>query len=99
MKLNKIIRIGIVGTGGMAQSHATKLSKIPNVKLAACADIFPERSQAFAQKWNIPGVYTDYKKMLDMEKLNGISVVTSDNMHAPVSLYALKKKVAVLFPN
>jgi predicted dehydrogenase len=94
--MKKTIRLGIIGTGGMAHSHAGSYQRMSDVKVVACCDISQERARAFAQKFNIPGNYTDYKKMLDTEQLDAISNVTIDSMHAPISIAALKKGIAVL---
>ncbi len=92
----KSIRLAIIGTGGMANAHAGRFSKMPGVRLVACADLQRERVEAFAAKWNIPGAYTDYKALLAAEQLDGVSVVASDRVHAPIALAALKAGLHVL---
>jgi len=91
-----MINIGIIGTGGMAHGHAGSFQKIKGVKIVACCDISQERAQAYADKFGIPSVYTDYREMLNKEDLDGLSNVTIDAMHAPISLAAIGKKIAVL---
>ena len=44
-------RVGLVGCGGIAQVHGEALSSLEGVELLACADIRPERAQAFAGKF------------------------------------------------
>jgi predicted dehydrogenase len=92
----KTIRLAIIGTGGMAHAHAGRYSKMPGVRLVACADVQRERAEAFAARWNIPGIYTDYQALLDAESLDGVSIVASDRVHAPIALAALKSGVHVL---
>jgi len=91
-----MIKIGIVGTGGMAHAHAEAYSKIKGVKVTACCDICPDRRQSFAEKWRIPRTYSDYRQMLEKEGLNGISNVTIDSAHAVVSLAAIARNIPVL---
>jgi predicted dehydrogenase len=91
-----MIRIAIIGTGGMAHAHATHFSKIKGVQLTACCDVDAGRAAAFAQKWNIPRHYSDYNTMLNSEKLDAVSNVTPDKMHAPVALAVLKHKLHIL---
>jgi predicted dehydrogenase len=91
-----MIRIAIIGTGGMAHAHAGNFSKIKGVQLAACCDVEAGRAAAFAQKWNIPRHYTDYNAMLDSEKLDAVSNVTPDKLHASVALAVLKHKLHIL---
>ena len=49
-----MIRLAILGTGGMAQRHAEEFQKIEGVKLVACADIHLAVALKFAEKNNIP---------------------------------------------
>jgi predicted dehydrogenase len=91
-----VIRLGIIGTGGMANDHARRFRKIRGVKLAACCDIRGERAKAFAAAHDIPRWYTDHLTMLDDGGLDAVSVVTVDAAHAPVSLAAVERGLAVL---
>jgi len=91
-----MVKIGIIGTGGMANAHATEFKKIKGVKLAACCDISAERAEAFAKKHEISKVYTDYRAMLGKEKLDGVANVTPDAMHAEISLAVIEHGVAIL---
>jgi predicted dehydrogenase len=55
-----MLRIGILGMGGMGWFHASRYFQIPNVKLAAIADIRPERLEArHAVKINIENEMAD----------------------------------------
>ncbi len=91
-----MIKVGIVGTGGMAHAHAGGYKKYKGAKLIACCDIDKERVQKFAEEFNIPAAYTDYNEMFANEKLDAISNSTSDNMHAPISIAAARNKINVL---
>lgn len=91
-----MIRIGIVGTGNMAKQHAKNFNAIKSCKVVACADIVPGRAKEFAEKHGIAAAYEDVGKMLDTEKLDGVSVVTVDSAHAAPSIEAIKRKIHVL---
>jgi predicted dehydrogenase len=91
-----MIRLGIIGTGGMANDHARRFGKIKGVKLVACCDIREDRAKAFAAKYDIPRWYTDHRRMLDDGGLDAVSVVTVDAAHAPVSLAAVERGLAIL---
>ena len=91
-----MIRIGIVGTGNMARQHANYFKAIKGCRVAACADIKPGRAQEFAAKHGIPAAYETVEEMFDRERLDGVSVVTVDAAHAPVSLAAVRRGIHVL---
>jgi predicted dehydrogenase len=91
-----MIKLGIIGTGGMASAHAQSFSGMKGVTLAACCDIDEKKAREFAGKWHIPRWYVDYDDMLDSEILDAVSNVTVDIMHAPISLAAIARGLAVL---
>jgi predicted dehydrogenase len=91
-----MVRLGIIGTGGMANTHAKAFQGIKGVTLAACCDIVEEKARDFAKRWGIPRRYTDYREMLGGEKLDAVSIVAVDAMHAPISLAAIDAGLAVL---
>ena len=91
-----MIRIGIIGTGVMGSAQAELFQKIKGLKIVACCDASKPRAEAFAAKFNVPASYDNYEEMLDREKLDGVSNVTPDSMHAQVALATLKRRVAIL---
>jgi len=93
---NGVLRIGIIGTGGMGNHHASEFTKMKDVKIVACCDISEQRRKAFAEKWKVPAVYADYCEMLEKEELDGVAVVTVDAMHAPISIAAIEEGIPVL---
>lgn len=91
-----MMRIGIVGTGGMATCHVDQARKIKGVMLAAGADISEERAREFCGKHGIPKYYTDYREMFDRERLDGVCNVTPDSIHAEVAIAAARKGLHIL---
>jgi predicted dehydrogenase len=91
-----MLKIGVIGTGGMARGHAKSFQSIPGVEVTACCDLFEDKVKAFAAEFNIPRTYTDFRKMLATEKLDGVTVVSTDATHAAISLAALARRVPVL---
>jgi predicted dehydrogenase len=91
-----MIRLGIIGTGGMANAHATQYATLKGVQIVACCDIDPKRSSEFAKTWKVPHSYGDYNELLAKEQLDAVDNVTVDAMHAPISLAALAKGLPVL---
>ena len=88
--------MGIIGTGGMAHSHAQAFQRIKGVELTACCDISEGKAREFARKYQIRSVYTDHEKMLAKEKLDASSNVTPDTMHAPISIAVARRGIHIL---
>jgi predicted dehydrogenase len=81
------LRIGIVGTGGMANAHAEHFSKLKGVTLTSCLDVVPGRAQAFAQKHGIARAADSMQDLL--EEVDAVALVTPDRFHAAGALQAL----------
>lgn len=90
------VRLAIIGTGGMAHAHAGRFKAIKGCTVTACCDIVPGRAIAFAEKFGIPHAYQSAAEMLKHERLDGVSIVTTDKAHAPMALLAIKSGVAVM---
>lgn len=91
-----MIRIGIIGTGGMARWHVEQAKKIKGVTIVSGADVSEERVKAFCGEHGIPKYYTDYREMIAREKLDGICNVTPDSVHAEVAIAAARKGLHIL---
>jgi len=74
----------------MAYAHADGYAKLPGVEIVACADIVPANAESFAAKWGARGVYTDYRKMLKVERPHIVSVCVWPHLHAPIVIATAK---------
>lgn len=92
----KTIRIGIIGTGGMAEHHGRGYAKIPGVEMVACCDVDRTAAEAFAARFHIPAVYTDYEKMLREAGLDAVDNITPDALHAPIAFAAAEHGLHIL---
>ena len=93
--MNKL-RIGIIGCGGMAKSHASRFSMIlERVEVRAVCDVIRERAEEVAQHLpNDPIIATDYRTILDY--VDAVLVVLPHDLHHPVSLTCLNAGKHVL---
>jgi UDP-N-acetyl-2-amino-2-deoxyglucuronate dehydrogenase len=88
------IRFGIVGTGGIANHHATGLQALAaDAEMVACADVLPGRAQAFAAKYKIPHAYESAREMLDAGGLDVICVCTPHPQHAEPLILAAERGI------
>lgn len=92
----KEIRIGIIGTGNLANTHATHYNSIPGVRLAACCDLNRERAEEFAKTHNVEKVYDTFEELVKDPTLDAVSVVTWNNAHCKATIAALEARLHVL---
>ena len=99
---SKKIRIGIIGTGWIAESHVYSMLKQPDVEIVAGCDLIPGKAKAFFEKeTDLTDVKTDYashKEMLADKSLNldAVCICTYNCQHAPCAIDALNAGLHVL---
>ena len=98
VKTGKKLRVGIIGTGGIAHPHMAAYLKFSDVEVVAGCDLVPGKAEAFFNEFGVSGVhtYTDYTEMLDKEALDAVSICTYNCQHAEPTIYALNHGVNVL---
>ena len=96
---SKKVKIGIIGTGWIAEAHAACYKRCPDVEIVALADIVPGKAEKFAKDNGIEGarIYNSDRELIDNEKdIDAESVCTYNRQHAPCTIYALENGVNVL---
>jgi predicted dehydrogenase len=95
--MDKKVRIGVVGCGGIANGkHMPNLAKIPEVEMVAFCDIIPERAEAAVARYGRGIACTDYHDVINDPEVQAISVCTPNNMHPIISIDALRAGKHVL---
>lgn len=89
------IRIGFVGTGGIAQGHMKRLSEMADVELVAYADVALERAEKAAADFG-GTAYDRYDKMLGAEKLDGVVICTPPFAHGDIELACCERGLPML---
>ena len=98
---SKKVKVGIIGTGWIADAHIQAYLKQPDVEIVAACDLIPGKAEKFIAKNGLTGVKTDYashKEMLDDESLalDAVSICTYNRQHAEPAIYALNKGINVM---
>ena len=95
------IRVGIIGTGWIADAHIKSYLAQPDVEIVAGADLIPGKAAAFFKKHGVEGVKCDYKNGKEMVEdkslaLDAVSICTYNRQHAPCAIESLNAGVHVL---
>jgi len=96
---SKKLKVGIIGTGWIAEAHIESYKNMPDVEVIAAADLIPGKAEAFMKRYGVEGVrfYPSHKEMIDNEpELDAVSVCTYNTAHAEPTIYALEHGVNVL---
>ena len=94
--MSKILKMGVIGCSGMAEGHMTAIEKNPNAKLIAVCDIDLEKAKNSAEKFKVEHYFQDYRDLLAMEELDGVVIVTPDQIHREQAIAALEAGKHVL---
>jgi len=84
----KRVRFGIIGCGGFAGWHAKRISEgVPELECVGLADIVPEKAEKMGEAYfgGKPAVFTDYRKMLNAVKPEGVIVSPPHTLHYPMA--------------
>ena len=94
----KKMKVGIIGTGWIAESHIQSFKNMPDVDVVAAADLIPGKAEAFMKRFGVEGVrfYPSHKELIDNEELDAVSICTYNRQHAGPTIYALEHGINVL---
>ena len=92
-----MLRVGLVGIGGMGGVHFGEYCKMNHVEIAAVADVRVDMAKEKVEKSgkDIP-VYASLEEMLEKENLDILDICTPSYLHADMAVYALSKGVHVI---
>ncbi len=75
----KKIRVGFIGTGGIAGFHADILSEMEDVEIVAGCDIDPQALSKFAEAHEVEHTFEDYKELVQFDEVDAVSVWAMDH--------------------
>ena len=89
MNDNRILRVGIVGAGWIAEKAAITLNGLQEAECYAIASRSLEKAQAFAWKWGFRKAYGSYSELIADGDVDLIYVATPHSHHYDVTREAL----------
>jgi predicted dehydrogenase len=84
------VNVAVIGAGAIGLDHIASFQKHPRAKVAAVAEVSPERGREAAGRFGIPELVSDYKKLLANADIDVFSIALPNYLHASVALAALK---------
>lgn len=82
------VRVGIVGSGFVADLHARALAQVPNCDIVAVAAPNLHRVVDFARRHDIPRALTNYRDLLKIDEIDLVSLAIPNDLHASVAIDA-----------
>ena len=90
-EVNTMIKVAIVGTGGISHAHINAWMKFPErCKIVALVDIIPGKAQRVKEQYQLDAdVYPDHHDILPLD-IDVVDVCTPPFSHAEISINALR---------
>lgn len=90
-----MIRVGIIGTGVIANLNVQGYLCSQDSELVAVADTDKKSAAKKVERWGLrtTKVYTDYKEMVEKEDLDIVEILTPHHLHAPMTKYCARAGV------
>ncbi len=89
-------RVAVIGTGIMGKNAVQVWRCHPDVEVVAICSRTRDRLQKIARELNVANFYTDYRELLQKEKVDIVHINTPDSAHLDPSLAALEAGKHVL---
>src|ERR1700686_2297245 len=86
------VRIGFIGSGGMAEAHLKGLPSFPDVEIAAFCDVLPAKASKLAAEYGAKP-FSDPRRMLADEKLDCVYILLPPFAHGDAERAAIEAMV------
>lgn len=88
------LRLGIVGSGGMARRRARNFSELPDTKVTSIAARNPETGKALADEIGCD-LCSDWRGLIDSTEFDAVVVCTHNALHGEIVTTALENGIHV----
>jgi predicted dehydrogenase len=82
------VKVGLIGTGFVADLHAAAFQMLSDAEVIAVASPTPGKARAFAGQRGIPQAFEDYRDLLAVRDIELVTLGIPNDRHAEVTLAA-----------
>jgi len=91
-----MVRLLVIGTGGMARQHALSFGMLEGVEIVAAVEPNEERLAGFCEEHSIPNRFTDLDEAIRWNGFEAATNVTPDVVHYPTTMKLIEANKHVL---
>ncbi|MBO5280830.1 MAG: Gfo/Idh/MocA family oxidoreductase [Clostridia bacterium] len=86
-----MVRVGIIGVGGISRKHIYELLEIKECKITAICDIDPAALKNTAERLGIDEAhcFADYRELVDCSEVDAVEICTPNYLHVQMAEYAV----------
>jgi predicted dehydrogenase len=89
--LTPVARAAVVGLGGIAEEHLTKLRRLPGAEVVGICDLSEALVDAVGERYGVGPGFTDYEAMLTEARPDAVHVLSPPSTHRELVLAALER--------
>jgi predicted dehydrogenase len=82
------VKLGLIGTGFVADIHAAAVKMVPELELVAVASPTPGKAKHFAKERGIPHAFEDYRDLLALKEVQLVTLALPNHLHCRAALDA-----------
>ena len=88
-----MVKVGIIGVGGISRKHIYELLEIKECKITAICDIDPAALKNTAERLGIDEAHCfyAYKELVDCPEVDAVEICTPNYLHVPMAEYAVRQ--------
>jgi len=87
--MSRRVNVGLIGSQFISAIHAESVKRCPDATLFAVASPTAGNAKAFAQRFQMPHAFQDYKKMLEMPEVEMVVLGVPNDLHCQIALDCL----------
>jgi predicted dehydrogenase len=83
------VRIAVIGCGNQGKAHFRSLTTLKDAEIVYVSDIDEERRALGVEMSGGAKPINDFRRILDDQSIDGVTIATPDHWHAPIAIMAL----------
>ena len=94
--IGRIMKVAIIGCGGMGQFHASLISEMKDFEIVAFVDVDVDKAKLLAKKYGVSKYYKNWQDAVRDEEVEGVIICTPVKFHKEIAVGALEAGKHVL---
>ena len=90
------MKVGIIGCGFVAPDHIRCLRRLKDIEIVGVADTNLDAAHRLSSTFEIPQVFIDTKKLLEVSKPDVVHLLTPPQTHKELAIQAMESGAHVL---
>ena len=91
----KVVRMGVIGVGGMGQGHCAAIKKVEEMRLTAVCDFHAPTAEKVGKEHGVPH-FSDPKELIKSKLCDAVMVATPHPVRPPIAIAVMNAGLHLL---